>query len=228
MAMDIWGNTIIAWVQFDGVTNSVFARRFSEDGFSPVVQVENLSTSASTTIGNLAVAVKDGRSSIVWVQSGESNSLYYAEMTDDWVSTGATLLESSSQAVTKPSVVISNSGPVVVWRQSDGTAQSLYGNFFQDWMGAWYGATLLESSSTAINDPIVRVDGGGTAWVVWRAGGDVFARAMSDGTLMPPIVLDSRSETVGSVSFALDSYTGYGVVAWTQSNGSAVSVYASR
>src|SRR5688572_12072175 len=232
LAMDPSGNAVVAYVQYDyGTSNyTVRARTFNSSyGYWNDEQtlIEFEAGSASTVVGNLAVDIQGSRAGIAWVQAGENNSLYYTELSSGYWTGSTSLLENSAAAVSRPVVTVGYDSAIVAWRQSDGTAESVYANRFDSSTWNWSGPTLLENSSTAIEDLAGGSDFDGNSYFAWRSGGDLLVRTYNGGWSPANIVVDTRSETVGAFAFALDRNGGVPMLAWVQSDGTANSVYVS-
>jgi YD repeat-containing protein len=231
------GNTVLAYLQYDsGMSRyAVRARTYLRDpywGTDPgywgsEITVGYMSSAAVPASGTLSVDILNTRAGIAWVDSG-NNNLYYTEITGGYWSYSVVSMEPSAAAAGKPAVAVQWDGVTVAWRQSDGTAQSIYVNQFSDSTYSWSGATLLESSATAADDPVAESDYDGNTYVAWRAGSDLLMRVHNNGTWANQTVIDTGSSTVESFSIGFSRYTGSAIAAWVQSDGTASSVYASR
>jgi|GEM_PF-1136118 len=228
LMVDPQGNAIAAWVQSDGTADSTYVSRYdaSTQTWSSAQLVETVSTAVSTTSGRLAVAINGSLAAVAWVQS---SSIYVARFTGgSWQA--RELIESNSNAASRPSIALDSSGNVsAVWQQSDGTAASTYVNRYSVSSSSWGTATLLESSGTAVGEPQIAFDGVGNGMAVWQQGNDVFARRYDKATdtWAAAVTIDSRTNSVTSVRLVVDAQ-GNAIAAWVQSDGTASSTYTSR
>jgi YD repeat-containing protein len=237
ISLDSQGNAVLAYLQYDyGMSRyAVRARTYLLDpywGTDPgywgsEITVGYMSSAAVPGSGSLSVGILSTRAGIAWVDSGNSN-VYYTEISGGYWSYSVVSMESSAAAAGKPAVAVQWDGVTVAWRQSDGTAQSIYVNQYSDSTYSWTGATLLESSSTAADDPVAESDYDGNTYVAWRAGSDLLMRVYNNGTWANPTVIDTGSATIESFSIGFSRYSGSVIAAWVQSDGTASSVYASR
>ncbi|MBM0107352.1 LysM peptidoglycan-binding domain-containing protein [Steroidobacter sp. S1-65] len=96
--------------------------------------------------------------------------------------------------------------------------------------GGWQPTALLETSDEATRTPQVAFDRAGNGFAVWAQGSDVIARRYdgASGTWGEPALLDDSAEFADRVRVAVDRDSGNAFAIWTQSDGAAVSLYASR
>lgn len=96
--------------------------------------------------------------------------------------------------------------------------------------GGWQPTALLETSNTLATSPRVVFDRAGNGFVVWAQGSDTIARRYhaTSGTWGEPVVLDSSTETANQARVAVDRVSGNAIALWTQNDGTADSLYASR
>src|SRR5262249_38300903 len=128
------------------------------------------------------------------------------------------------------SVAIDAQGDVgVVWVQSDGTAASIYSERYDAALGAWSGASLLETTATAAADARIGFDGAGNGLAIWRQGGDLLARryVAATGTWAAQVIVDSRTNTIGASPSLWVDASGRAIATWIQSDGVANSTWAS-
>lgn len=128
LAVDAGGNAIVAWIQNDGTTKSVYARRYdaATDTWDATKLLEH---SANPVDGEQAISVSmAGNAAVVaWVQdNGTLTEVYTARMTaGTWAS--PTLLETRSESADQLTTAIDTAGnATVLWQQSDGVARSIY------------------------------------------------------------------------------------------------------
>ena len=94
---------------------------------------------------------------------------------------------------------------------------------------AWSGPTVMESSSTGAASPRVAFDDTGNGFMVWREGGNLYARryTRANDTWAAQVALDSLSGTVSVPVLAIDN-VGNALAAWVQNDGTTTSLYARR
>ncbi len=160
-----------------------------------------------------------------------------APMAQAW--TPATTVDVGDADVRNPVVGVDDSGNVLaLWVQSDGTAESLYFSRYE--AGVWSAPALVETEDGPLANhwsglnPALKVLPSGDAIAAW-AQDDAFSISAvyaawfdgATGTWSTPQILDSGVGDAYTVSVDVAS-NGVAVVTWQQSNGTALSIYASR
>jgi YD repeat-containing protein len=230
LAVQADGDAIVAWAQSNGTANSLYTRIYDAgtNTWAAAQLLESSSQPVDTTTGSVAVSMMNGYATAAWLQSdGTRNNVYLATFSGtSWGS--PVLVESSTNAVSQPTVMIDDTGEVVVaWRQMDGAASNLYYNWASPG-GEWHGAVLLEDLSAAASDPTYMVDGNSNESAIWVQGNDVRVFRYTASTSVDSwLTLDTRDETPYAPALAVDP-GGDAIAAWVQSNGTANSIYASR
>jgi hypothetical protein len=95
----------------------------------------------------------------------------------------------------------------------------------------WQPTALLETNnSDAASSPRVVFDRSGNGFVVWTQGSDMIARRYDAATTTwgTPVVLDNSTEVAREARVAVDRVSGNAIAVWTQSDGTAQSLHASR
>lgn len=133
LAVDVNGNAIAVWRQYDGTRNNIWANRYVVDtGWGNAELIENdnagLADSPQVTID------ANGNAIAVWHQSDGTRTNIYANryvVGTGWGS--AYLIETNNAgAASTPYISVDTSGnAIAVWRQFDGSQYSTYANRFE-------------------------------------------------------------------------------------------------
>ena len=126
-----------------------------------------------------------------------------------------------------PANVPANGSALVTTRV---TSHNLNTSALSQATGSWQAATVLESVNVTAATPQVVFDKFGNGFAVWSQGNDIVAASYtaSIATWSAPVTLDSNTSNAYVPTLAVDRETGNAVVAWVQSDGTAISVYARR
>ncbi|MDY6944523.1 MAG: hypothetical protein SXG53_02295 [Pseudomonadota bacterium] len=95
----------------------------------------------------------------------------------------------------------------------------------------WQPTALLETNnSDPASSPRVAFDRSGNGFVVWTQGSDMIARRYTAATAAwgNPVVLDNSIAPAHQARVSVDRLSGNAIAIWTQSDGAAESLYASR
>jgi YD repeat-containing protein len=129
------GNAIAAWVQSDGIANSVFTARYtaSSNTWTAPELIDGApapSFNVNATISSLSAAMNNGRAVVAWQHLQAAGGTVYdvfAARFDGTSWLAPVLMESAAANASSTNVAIDSSGnAAVVFRQSDGTAESVY------------------------------------------------------------------------------------------------------
>jgi hypothetical protein len=214
------GNAIAAWVQSDGTANSVYSARFnaSTGSWTAAQLIDVAPANATFPVNNasdtLVTAINGSRATIAWhhnqAASGTVYDLYVARFDGaNWIA--PQLVEARTENAAQASIAIDDQGNITVaFQQSDGTANSLYVNRFTQSAGTWSGASLRETSGTAINNPQIAFDANGNGLLIYRTGNDVRAQRYTRSTnaWATETTLDARTNTTYAPVLAMDYATG--------------------
>jgi hypothetical protein len=96
-------------------------------------------------------------------------------------------------------------------------------------LDSWSAQELMETQGAAAITPRVAFDANSNGVAVWAQGSDLMMSryVASTGTWSDPVALDSNTNEAHNPRLAMDRATGNAVVSWTQSDGTAESIYAS-
>src|ERR1051325_646826 len=141
LKVDASGNAIVAWIQSDGTSNSVWVSRYSASAntWSTAQTIETNTAAAS----NASAAINaSGQAVVAWLQTASGPTppikVYASRYVNGAWQTPALLETNANTVSVPPAVALDASGNVqVVWQQSDGTAQSIYFNRFSNGTGSY-------------------------------------------------------------------------------------------
>jgi hypothetical protein len=162
------GDATAVWPQSDGTRANIWANRFVAGSWQTAALIETNNTGGAT---GPKIAVNDrGDAAVVWVQSNGTRDDIWANRYiagAGWQM--AREIESNNAGnAGLPQVAIDPAGNVVaVWYQSDGTRHSVWANRCVAG-GDWGTATELDTSSNHAYGPLVAIDEGGNATVIWQ------------------------------------------------------------
>jgi hypothetical protein len=96
--------------------------------------------------------------------------------------------------------------------------------------GGWKPTALLETGNVAASSPRVAFDRSGDGFAVWAQGSDLMASRYDAASAAwgNAVVLDNSNEAVFQARIAVDRASGNAIAVWTQSDGVAASLHASR
>lgn len=96
--------------------------------------------------------------------------------------------------------------------------------------GGWQPTALLETGNVAASSPRVAFDRSGDGFAVWAQGSDLMASRYDAASAAwgNAVVLDNSNEAVFQARIAVDRASGNAIAVWTQSDGVAASLHASR
>src|SRR6266700_588776 len=149
---------------------------------------------------------------------------------------GTTLtLDANANAVTVPKLYVHASGnAIATWVQSDGTANSIWASRYSAATNTWSAAAAVDNLATIAVDPVATINASGQAAIAWRqpAAGTTTPNnlmvARFTTAWQAPVLVETRTNDITAApSIAMDSLNNV-QVAWTQSDGTAVSTYTNR
>ena len=235
VAIDNQGNAMAVWTQSDGVTNNIYARRFTiATGTWGIAQLieSGVGYADSPQVG----VDNQGNAMAVWAQNdGVTNNIYanrYNVATGTWGT--AQLIETGIGYAAGQRIAVDTLGnAMAVWSQADGATTNLYANRYNVATGTWGTAQLIE---TGIGYPFgqqIAVDNAGNAMAVWsQVDGstiNLYANRYNvvTGTWGTAQLIESGGDAANSVQIAIDAQ-GNAIAVWTQSDGYSYSLYANR
>jgi hypothetical protein len=169
VAMDDSGNATAVWRQTTGISNSVWANRYTPStGWGQAILLQTDTT--GIPLGPQVAIDKKGNALAAWV---EYTGLVYSIRAKRYLSGAGWDVNTQNIAGTSgyaetPDICFDPSGnAVAVWSQMTNTNTSIWTNRYAPTTG-WAGAELLETNeNSSANAPRVAVDGNGNAMAVW-------------------------------------------------------------
>lgn len=166
IAMDIDGNALVVWRQFNTTDYNVRYNTFNvTDGWG----VSDIFPDTLYFFTSLELAGDgDGNAMAIWCYYNTTNyDLYYRSYTAGigWQSIGQ--IEDSSDSPSYPEIAMGGNGrAIAVWQQSDGLFQHVFASRFIPGSG-WGSPERIESNLGNADHPRIAMDSSGNALVVW-------------------------------------------------------------
>jgi hypothetical protein len=233
VAVNDLGHAILMWRQFTAGIETVWAASYTPAG-GWQTQVR-LDVDNATSYAPLALAMDTAGNAIaLWrhdiAGSGGASGIFHARFVpgSGWTTASALALGANVTAATSPSVRFDASGTAVaVWVQSGATGNNIASARWVPGSG-WTTTELLESSNDSASDPQLAVNVNGDAVAVWVQNGAIWSNRRPAGGIWgaavqvkpPPVAADNPRVTIDG--------DGNAVVAWRESDGSRLRVWASR
>ncbi len=218
VAMNDFGKIVVVWEQYDGTTDSIYARYCSAGTWGSVVKIETGSGHA----GSQQVAMdRNGNAIAIWQQYvGKQGNIYVNHCTNGVWGT-AKLLETITGEARYPQVAMDSSGrAVAIWSQYDsGMHLSIYTARYSS--GAWSSPVLMESATGDAINPHIAISDGGTAVAVWeqKVGADphVYAKRYASGAWGTTTMLGSSLQGTSTEPQVAMDKNGNAFAIWVQS-----------
>lgn len=236
IAFDSSGNAMVVFHQYVGgfSLSHVFANRYSGGNWlSSAVQLDsgsNIATNPDVSFDG------NGNAIVVWTQwDGTRTDLWanrYLAAGDSWE--GAATIESGDGDAYDPRVAADSAGnAVAIWEQWDGTADSIMSNRYEVGSG-WGTPVAIETSDESASGELamrVAMDGSGNAIATWQQLSNgvysTWANRYRNGSGwgMAELLENDDTHDTWTADLAVNG-SGDAVVAWPQSDGSHMSVWA--
>jgi hypothetical protein len=232
LAMNAAGDIIVAWIQNDGVRESV--RGIRRNATNTWLGLQYLEQS---DLGDAeepqAVIDADSRGLVVFaVSDGTRRNLHARHF-------GATsfgqlqLVESDSAGdAIDPRVALGPDGIAhIIWSQHDGTQTNIWENTVP--LGGAMGSRVpVENAVGNATLPQIAVDPAGNVIAVWKqmanGVGNMYAnRRSANGNWGTPVLIETSAGTVSPPSLAID-HNGNALVAWAQPTTARLNMWANR
>ncbi len=235
VAMDVNGNALAVWRQFDGTRDNIMANRYDVNtgwGMATLIETDNTVDSSSPQV---AMDV-NGNALAVWIQFDGTRFNIMANRYD--VNTGwgmATLIETDNTGdASSPQVAMDvNGNALAVWNQYDGTRDSIMANRY-DVNTGWGMATLIETDNTGnANNPQVAIDVNGNGLAVWQQFDGTRDNIMANrydvntGWGMATLIETDNTGNANNPQVAID-VNGNGLAVWQQFDGTRDNIMANR
>jgi len=228
------GDGVLAWRQFDGVGNRLYASVSQAGG--DWSQFMDVSGPAEAT--NHQVAIDgSGNAMVTWLydtlglQGGDVYANYFVNDPNTPFWTGPQMISEGTGTSQTPVVAAYSGRALIVWTEEDlGSIPSVFSRSF-DAVAGWDIVALLESSSDYAGRPALALDSVGTGLAMWDADGplgySVLARPVSAGTWGTTVIVDTSTDgSAFSPQVGIDA-SGNAVAIWYQS-GLSSDLYSSR
>jgi hypothetical protein len=235
IAVQANGNAIAVWPQTDGTRLKIWASRYvvGTGWITPVlIETDNAGNAYAPSIA----IDPNGNAMAVWAKSDGTRLNIWANRYDAVTGWGiATLIENDNgNVLIYPRVAMdANGNAIAVWTQSDGTHYNAMANRYVANVG-WGTATLIETDNTGhVAYPTIAMDANGNAIAVW---------AQSDGTRYnvwtnryvvgsgwgTAALLENDNAGDANPGPVVMDANGNAMVAWSQSDGTRINVWARR
>jgi hypothetical protein len=228
-ALAAWANYLVDY----GASAVLFSWYVPGSGWTPaVIVVASIGGSADSPS---VAAWADGSFILVWAEHGSGTdasvqSWRYQAQTGwgnvEQVNSGLTSIDVSFPVVkTDPF-----GGAMVLWNNFDGIEYNMTANRYTPSTGWSAASSTLDNRAEASYNPGLAVDGLGNAIAIWRQSDAVtmslWASRYAVGSGWgAAATLESDGRPVGNSAVAMDE-AGNGEVAWTQDNGTLITLYA--
>jgi hypothetical protein len=227
------GNASVVWRYSDGTRYNVVSRNyFPGTGWDTGYDLEAMSGDVQ---GPQVDMNDDGYAIAVWSQDDGTYPSIYANVYTPGTGWGsAELVENGGQGAHAPQVVLSPDGEAfVVWYQYNGAMYDIWANTYSITSG-WGVETLIETVNTGnAFDPMVDMDGTGSAVAVWRQHDGTIYNVISNrytpgsGWGTAEIIESGDGQIQPPTNVAVDD-DGNALVVWRQWDGSKYDIISNR
>jgi hypothetical protein len=233
IALDINGNALAVWSQWDGSRYSILANRFTPTGgwgTATLIETDNTGAAIEPQIAIDA----SGNALAVWRQSdGTRNNAWANRFTPASGWGTATLIETNNSGqVYNVQIAMNASGnAMVVWQQFDGVSHdNIWANRYTPGTG-WGSAELIEGDSAEAGTPQIALDANGNAIAVWQQiDGTRFSIWASrftpaGGWGAAALIETDNAGGAANAQIAFDA-SGNALAVWQQSDGLRTNIWA--
>ncbi len=192
--------------------------------------VAQLLETSGTAASDAKIAFdEDGNGFAVWAQGADLLMRRYTAATNTWST--AVALDSGAATVYAPTLAVDAAGNAIVgWVQDDGTAASVFGNYFDATANTWTGAEILEVGATAVSTAsgtLSAAVNGAYSVVTYAQSGNLYVSGYWNGDWFTADLVETGAAVAAQASVGVDDIGNITVV-WQQSDGTASSVYLNR
>ncbi len=236
VAMDRNGNTVIIWVQYDGVNSQIFKSEYRNGEWKhPSSTADNISPDGSDCYDPQVAIDDNGNTLIIWEQSdGADMQIFKSEYrSDSWnhpTSLSDNISPDGQDVNSQPQVAMDNSGnAIILWSQSDGAKVQVFKSEYRS--SSWNHPTSLSDniSPDGQDAEYARLSmNNGNAIIVWSqriaalTAMHLFKSEYRNGNWMHPSSLADNFSPDGSPANypkpAMDNL-GNTVIVWYQNDG---------
>ena len=233
VAVDVSGNAVAVWHQYDGTTYNIWSNRYVAGtgwGMAELIETDN----AGHAYYPQVAADASGNAVAVWEQhDGTRNNIWSNRYVAGTGWGTAELIETNEDSAEHPQVAVDPSGnAVAVWYQYDGTRNNIWSNRYVAETG-WGTSELIETNNGGdAYDPQVAVDPGGNAVAVWEQSDGIRDNIWSNryvaGTgWAAPELIETDDGDAEHPQLAVDP-SGNAVAVWQQNDGTRYSARSNR
>ena len=233
VAVDISGNAIAVWHQFDGSTNNICSNRYELGtgwGTAQLIEID-----AGYAYRPQVAIDSNGNAIAVWQQSEGTTENIWSNRYEVGIGWGtAQLIETDNAGdAYPPQVAIDTSGnAIAVWSQWDGIRENIWSNRYEVGIG-WGTAQLIETDDAgSASTPRVAVDSNGNAIAVWRhydtTTYNICSNKYEEGTGWGTAqLIEITAEVVRDPQVAMDT-SGNAIAVWYQWDGTKYNIWSNR
>lgn len=229
VAIDMNGNALAVWEQWDGSRYNIWANRYSAGtdswGGAELVETNDAGWATSSQV----VFNANGDGMVVWEQTdGSGRNIWfnrYLADSNSWK--GPEKISGNEDNPTySPQIALDASGnALVVWRQKDGTRFDIWASRYTAGTDSWSSAELIETDNAGdAKSPQVAVDTGGNALAVWHQNDGTRYNIMAnrytadtDSWGEAELIEMDNAGDAGSPQIAVDA-NGSALAVWQQSD----------
>lgn len=240
VAVDNAGNTIIVWVQFDGLNNQVFKSEYRNGTWSNPSSInDNISPDGQDAIAPQVAMDNNGNAVIAWMQfNGFNFQVYKAEYRNGTWSYPVDLDDNISpdgQDVSAPQIAMNDNNEIVIaWSQNDGLNSQVFKAEYR--AGIWTTPSSLDDnispSSEYADDPKIALNDNGNAIITWvgldGSNFQIFKSEYNAGVWSNPSSLSDHISLGGQdcdpPAIAMDAQ-GNAIIVWSQSDSANTQVF---
>jgi surface antigen len=242
------GNSIVAWVQSDGVNNQIFKSVFLNGQWTHPTTTADHASPTGFVADSPAVAMdSNGDALIVWRQfddsfacAGNCPSAYKSEFRNNaWSAPSpAGVLAGTNQGAFPPRAAMDDNGnALIVWRHAFGSVDGIFMSEYRN--GIWTQPTSTGQHISPVGqlpqNPQVAMDNNGNAIIVWQQsdGGftQIYKSEYRNGAWTHPanlaVNISPDGQDASAPQVAMDN-NGNAIIVWLQSDGSFSQVYKSE
>jgi hypothetical protein len=231
VGVDAAGNTVIAWLAGDGVTDRIQARTLSPAGvLGPVLEVST--PGRNTWAPQLAVA-PTGATVLTWTEFDGTNERIYASTLSAAGVLGAPVsISAAGQDGHYPRAAIDAAGDArLVWVRFDGTDDRIQTRSLSA-AGVRGAVTTLSDPGGSATFPQLSIDPAGNTFFAWQRFDGTEDRAQfstlsAAGVFGAPVTVSNPGEPASDTQIAADA-AGTAVVSYERSDGTNARVRARR
>ena len=233
VAMDLDGNAIAVWQQWDG-TRYIWANKYVKGtGWQNAERIET--DDVADGFYSQVAMDSDGNAIATWQQNdGPRNNIWanrYVKGTG-WQTPELIETDNTGSAFPPQLAMDPNGNAIAVWQQNDGTSFNILANRYVKGTG-WEAAEIIETMAGNAGSPQVAMDSSGNAIATWQQNdgtrNNIWANRYVAGTGWQDAELIETDNTgnAGSPQVAMDS-DGNAIAIWYQNDGTRFNIWANR